>query len=385
MKKRIVCLLCILLLVLGLGGVTAWAEEDTLSQTQEELMQEQYDAVGADDLASNLPDNVQDSLEKNGLDSPSSDKIISFSIGDFFSNLWGTITDTVKQPLGLLAISFGVMLLCALLESFKSTVDSSLSNVFSMVAVLAVCGTVIQPVIRCIQMAADTITGAGNFMLCFIPVFTGIVTASGMPVSGLGYNTALFATIQVISKIVSTVLLPFLGIFLALSIVSAVSGQFKISKLTATVKKTVVWSVSLLLTIFIGIFSTQSMVAASADTVTVKATKFMVGSFIPVVGGAISDALNSVQGCLGLMKSSIGAFGILACVFTFLPAILTVLFYMLVLKISSAAGSLFGLSGVTEIFDAVYDALSILMAFLICYSLLTIVTTTLMISMSSGG
>ena len=58
---------------------------------------------------------------------------------------------------------------------------------------------------------------------------------------------------------------------------------------------------------------------------------------------------------------------------------------MLVLKISSAAGSLFGLSGVTEIFDAVYDALSILMAFLICYSLLTIVTTTLMISMSSGG
>ncbi|MEE1492123.1 MAG: stage III sporulation protein AE, partial [Massilioclostridium sp.] len=120
-------------------------------------------------------------------------------------------------------------------------------------------------------------------------------------------------------------------------------------------------------------------------TVTVKATKFMVGSFIPVVGGAISDALNSVQGCLGLMKSSIGAFGILACVFTFLPAILTVLFYMLVLKISSAAGSLFGLSGVTEIFDAVYDALSILMAFLICYSLLTIVTTTLMISMSSGG
>ena len=112
MKKRIVCLLCILLLVLGLGGVTAWAEEDTVSQTQEELMQEQYDAVGADDLASNLPDNVQDSLEKNGLDSPSSDKIISFSIGDFFSNLWGTITDTVKQPLGLLAISFGVMLLC---------------------------------------------------------------------------------------------------------------------------------------------------------------------------------------------------------------------------------------------------------------------------------
>ena len=39
MKKRIVCLLCLLLLVLGLGGVTAWAEEDTVSQTQEELMQ----------------------------------------------------------------------------------------------------------------------------------------------------------------------------------------------------------------------------------------------------------------------------------------------------------------------------------------------------------
>lgn len=374
--KSISAILCTLIFLLfSCLPVTA--------QTQEELLEEQYSAVGADELMSQLPDSAEQAMDDSGIDSP--ETLQGFQMSDFFQGIWGAITGTITKPLHLLAISFGVMLLCALVQSFRSTVTSSLSSVFSTVTTLSVCGVLVAPVVDCIIYAADTIRGVGDFLLCFVPVFTGIVTVSGMPTSGLGYQTALFGAIQVVSSVTSKILVPFLGIFLALSIIASVSGQFKISKLTGTVKKVIIWGITLLLTIFTAIFSTQSIVSVSTDTVGAKTAKFMVSSFVPVVGSAIGDAFASVQGCLGVVRSSVGAFGIIACLFTFLPPIVTVLFYMLAVKLAGAVGQMFQLEAADGIFEAVYDALSILMAFLISFSVLTIVCTALMISMHNGG
>lgn len=350
---------------------------------QEEIMQQQYDASGADSLMDSLPDGVGNQLQENGITSPSSDDVKGFSIPKFFSSLWDSVVNSAKQPLILLACSFGTILLCSLFEAFRSTVQTSLSGVLNAVASLSICGILLTPVIHCVELVSGNIKGMGNFMLCFIPVFTGLMGASGAPTAALSYNTALFTVMQIISTVTSNLLLPFIGMFLALSICSSISGQFNISSLTGTVRKVVIWGLTLMVTIFCGLFAAQSMVSVSADSVAVKTAKFMSGSFIPVVGNALGDAVGSIFACLGVIKTSVGAFGIIVCLLTFLPPILLLLFYMVVFKLSGSASEILSVKGVSSLFNSVYDTLTILLSFLICYAVITIVTTTLMISISA--
>lgn len=374
---------CIILLSGFLLALPAAAQAATEQDEQQEMIQQQYDRSGADDLMNHLPDGVEEQLDKNGISSPSSEDVKGFSITQVFSNIWDSLISSLKQPLILLACCFGTILLCSLFEAFRSSVRSSLAGVLNAVAALSICGILLTPVIRCVETVSSSIKGMGDFLLCFIPVFTGLVGTSGAPAAALGYNTALFAVMQILSAVTSRLLLPFIGIFLALSICCSVSGQFDISSITGAVRKVVVWGLTLMVTIFCGLFSAQSMVAVSADSVTLRTAKFMSGSLLPVVGSALSEAVGSVFSCLGVIKSSVGAFGIVVCLFTFLPPIFLVLFYMLAVKLSSSASDLMNVKGISPLLTAVYDALTILLSFLVCYAVITIVTTTLMISLSA--
>ncbi len=381
MKQRILKIGCLLLFfLLILSGTVVMAAEDS---SVEHMLNEQYQASGADELPDELPDEVGDALSAGGVDSPSPEQMDSFDMGGFLQGLFESIVDAIKSPLTLLSGCFAIVLICALFEAFGNVQDSSLSGVLGTVSSLAICGVMLSPVISCVSLVSGVIRAMGDFMLCFIPVYTAVVAASGCPTAAIGYNTALFALAELISSVTADLLLPFVGAFLALSIAGSVGGQFQVASLTTTVKKTVVFTLTLLVTIFVGLFTMQNMVAVSADTLSIKTAKFLSGSFVPVVGGALGDALSSVLGCLGVIKASVGGYGVLVCFAMFLPPIITVLFFMLALKLAGAAAEFLGVSTIPGLMTAAYDALSVLLAFLICYGVLIIVTTTVMLSM--GG
>lgn len=379
MKQRILKWICCLTTVLLFLSGTVLAAEDSSAQA---LIQEQYQATGADELVNEIPDDVNDVLSDGGANSPSPEDMANFDIGGFLKSLLQNAVNLLKSPLTLLASCFAILLICALFESFGNVQDSSLSGVLGTVSTLAICGVMLSPVITCVSFVADTIRAMGDFMLCFIPVYTGVIVASGCPTAAIGYNTALFALAQLISSVTADLLLPFVGVFLALSVAGSACGQFKITNLTKTVKKAVVFTLTLLVTIFVGLFTMQNMIAVSTDALGIKTAKFLSGSFVPVVGGALGDALSSVLGCLGVIKSSIGGYGILVSLVFFLPPILMVLFFMLALKLSEAASEFLGVSTIPGLMTAAYDALSVLLAFLICYGVLMIVTTAIMLTMS---
>lgn len=362
------------------SGYTSSSQKDDT----EKILEEQYEASGANQLMDALPEGVEERLNENGIESPSAQDMQQMDIFSFFKQIFSSALQFLKSPVIILALSFGIILICALFESFQSTLHHSMNGVLQAVAALALCGVILTPMVNCIQMVASSIKGMGTFLFCFIPVFTTLISTSGAPAAAMGYNTALFGTAQLISTVTAHILLPFAGIFLAVSVCCAVSGQFNLSSLTGTIRKIIVWGLTFMVTIFVGIFSAQNMVVASADSLTVRTAKFMSGSFVPVVGSALTEAVGSVMGCLGVIKNSVGAFGIVVCMLTFLPMIFLVLFYMAVVKLSGCAADILGVKNIPILLNAVYDTLTILLAFLICYAVLIIVTMTLMIFISAG-
>lgn len=141
----------------------------------------------------------------------------------------------------------------------------------------------------------------------------------------------------------------------------------------------------MLLTVYVGLLGIQSIVAVSADTVTVKTAKFVTSSFVPVIGSALSDALVTAQACLKLLKASVGVYGILIAVFTFLPLFAEIICWYLAMQAAAFLGQLMGTGSITKVLEATASALGLLMSITLLFGLLFIISTTVMLVVGAGG
>lgn len=384
MKKILMFLLCLLLLCMPVSAVSG--SDASGESTLQEQFEEQLEASGADELIENAPEQVKESLYDLGLDTISFQKILSLSPKEFIPYFIDQVQAVIARPVKLLAIVVGIIVLCALMNALKqSMAKDKLKEVFQVVSILCICAAVITPVIDCISKTGKTIFDCSNFLISFVPVLSGVMTAGGQIVTATSYQVFLFWAAELVSVIVSRTLVPFLGIYLAIAITSSMNAEFRLDKIADSLKSFICWSLGGLLTVFVGILSIQGIVASSADTVSLKATKFLISSVIPVVGGALSDALGSVQSCVKLLKTSVGAYGIIIAVMTFLPLLIESISWLLVTKISQVVAEFLGVGGVTPVLKATSSVLGIILAIILCFMMLIIITTTIMMLLGTGG
>lgn len=351
-----------------------------------QILDEEYEKINNDigDIKNNLPKNVQQDLDEIGVDSIDEDTIKNFDISKIFKVILSKAANLIKSPLVIFLNCIAIILIVSLFNNLKpATSLSSLNSVLGILTQICTCGVIIAPIIGCISSVCETIKNFGNFMMCFIPVFTGAVAMSSGMIRGIGYNSTIFFLAQIISYITADFLMPITGSFLALSISGSINESFNISGITSAVKKVVIFTLSLLLTLFIGIFTIQSSIASSADTIGMKTAKFLSSSFIPIIGSSLADALSFIFGGLNIIKSTVGGFGIIVCIITFLPPILTVGFFIIFTALSQEISKALNIKTMEKTLGAIKDCLSILLAFLISYAILIISTTSIIITMGA--
>ncbi len=347
---------------------------------------EQLDALGKEELQQQVPEQAKELMRKTDTEELSVTKLLQLTPRKFFSTIWQLMTSELKKQVRMLASTVGIIVLCALFGGLKTASgENSLTQIFTTVSVLCVLTSVIKPILDCVIDTSNAIRDAAFFMLSYIPMFSAALTASGSPITGATYNAFLIVACEAISQVVAKTLVPLMGIYLALCICGALVPEIKISSSTSTIKTIVSWALGFFLTIFVGLLSVQTIVAQSADTVTVKATKFMIGSFVPVVGSALSEAYTAAQGCFRLIKASLGAYGIIATAFTFLPVLIRTILWYTLTNIAVIVGDLLGVTRVSEILKACASVLGITIAIILCFALMLIVSTTVVMVTSMGG
>jgi stage III sporulation protein AE len=346
----------------------------------------QLDALGRDELLRNTPQGARRLMREAGADKLSAAEMLKLSPGDFFGAVWRMFLDELQKPLRTLAAVVGMIVLVSLVGALKTAEsEDTISRTFTLVAILCVVTAVMAPIIECITATARLIEDAALFMLTYIPIFSAAVAAAGAPATGATYNMFLFATCQVVSQVLANTLVPLMGVYLALCVAGSLVPELNIASATAAVKTIVSWSLGFVLTLFAALLSVQTMVSVSADSVTVRAAKFVVGSFVPVVGAALSEAYSAAQGCLRLIKTTVGAYGILAAAFTFLPVLVRVLMWQLVARAAVVAGDILGAPRVSALLRACSSALAILTAVILCFALFIIVSTAIVMAAGAGA
>ena len=138
-------------------------------------------------------------------------------------------------------------------------------------------------------------------------------------------------------------------IYLCLSIVGSVSADDLIQNMKKFTKWLITWSLKIILYVFTGFMGITGVVSGTADASTVKAVKLSITGMVPVVGGIISDASESIIVGASVLKNTAGIYGIVAIIAVFIGPFLKIGVQYIMLKITASVCSVFSNKQQTEL------------------------------------
>ncbi len=359
-------------LMMGIGVVPAQAQTA-------EMYADQLAASGADRLVERLPANAQavlDSLLPQGLTPQSFGDL---SLPSVLQSVGALLQTEVRSPLATLAMLLAVIVLSAMFSGVGGLADRpALRDTYQTVSVLAGAGLLLGSFVSLLCVVWRAVDSVRVFMTAFVPVYAGIVMASGSPTSGLSYQTLLLAAAELLGAGIHTIVLPLLLMSLAFGCVGTVSPGFNLAAFSGGFYKAVLWGLGLFSALFSGILSLQQMVTAAGDSVSSRVMKFSLSGTVPLVGGLMSEAYSTVIGCAGLLRSTVGAFGVVATVVTVLPPLLSCVVWSICMNVGSNTAALFGLTAIQNLCRCIAGAVRVLIAILAVYGLMMIVSTSVL-------
>lgn len=348
------------------GGAAEW----------DELYQEQAEASGAGDLPDNLPEETRQLLDQLGITSIDAEGFSSLEPQGVWKALAELTGQEASGPLRSVGVVLGVVLLCALMEGMKQTLrDPSASPVFQVVCVLAACAALLVPLSSCVQAVCRAAESTSVFMGSFVPVYAGILVTAGHAVTAASYQTVVLFAAELITLLATHLLVPLLTMSLALGMAGSLDTGLRLDSLSSAINKGAAWLLGITTTLFVGLLTLQGIVGGAADTLSSRALRFSLSSMVPVVGGSLSEAFSAVKGCLGLLKSTVGGFGMLATALIVLPPLLQCAVWSLGLALCTAAAELFGLGQISALLRSAQAVVKTLIAVLAACSLFMIVAT----------
>lgn len=375
--KLYVILFILFLLIFGLAFPVYAFGQDELNQEEYSKVLEQYDLSAFDEL-----DNTsKDLLDELGLTDFNYSKIVDFSVTDFLNAVKDTVLGSAQTPLEATALILVIILLSALFQSFKETIgNSGMASALSTVSAITVALILIAKIRLTLSSACAAISVSADFVYAFIPTFCIIVAASGNTVAAFSTNTLLLSLAQILNFISKNIFIPLSNCFLALGICSGIRNELNLGAFINNCKKYLITAISVCATAFVSVLSLKTAVAARADAIGLRSVRFAINSVVPVIGGAISEGLLSIQAYSSLIRSSVGVVGIIAVALVFLPSILEVTFWRLFLSLCATASQMFSDSSVSNVLKAFTDALLIMNVILILSMVTTIISIGILIA-----
>lgn len=327
----------------------------------------------------NLTPEAKSFVEENNLSVENTEAMTEITPMEVLTYIWDIFRDKLTKPLRILASLLAVMLISVIVNSTEDSLSNkSMSGMFGVISVLISVGIISDSVSECINTASEALGSGSRFMIGYVPVFAGITASSGSITSAAAYNLLVILVSQGATQIFASIIVPVLSLCMAMGIVEAINPDFRLSGITEGVKKGVTFLIGFVMTIFIGLMSLQSIVGASADTLGVKAAKYMVSNWIPFVGGAIADTYTTVKHSLGLLRGGAGFLGIAVIFIMVVPPLVEIIAMRLIFSAADIISDLFGASQMKILLKNTGWILSITLSILMCFAVMLIISTTIL-------
>ncbi|MCH5169813.1 MAG: hypothetical protein J1F24_00865 [Oscillospiraceae bacterium] len=335
-------------------------------------------AKSESDVLKNIDSATKEYLEDLGIDTESGEGISDISLKTVFKFLISLVTDKTKRVSGFLIIVIAVIIIDSILSSFIEE-NASAKTAVNYISVICIITAIIVPLKELIINAGAVIKTAAIFTDSYVPILGAIIAASGNVKLAFTYNSFAIALSAFIAEVADKFFIPVVNMLFAFNILTSFTFESYKHKIIKSVKRLIIIILSLISTIYTGLLTTQSILAVSSDSLTVRGIRFFSGTFIPVVGSGVSESVASVMSSLSVMKNTAGVVVIVIIILIFLPVIIELLVWYFALSFCSITADLFGNNEVSEMIEELSSVISLINIILFYITFVLIISTGIII------
>lgn len=254
-----------------------------------------------------------------------------------------------------------VIMLGGICAGFQKNSDLPVVTIATALAMTSVLFSDLQGILFLCTQTLEQISVFSNTML---PVMAGAITLSGAPITASATQSITMLALSLIIDFISSVLVPAICAYIAIITVNAALSHDLLDNLGQFIKWITTGSLKLILTIFIAYLSISGAISGSVDAVALKTAKFAVSGSVPVVGGIISDATESMLAGMVTIKNSLGIIGLLGVVAICIIPFLQVGINYLIFKAGTAAFSPICSPPIRKLMTGIGDSLGLMLGML---------------------
>ena len=338
--------LLLLLLVLALLAGTVAAAE--IGETQ-------ADQFGTDALEEGLDSDTEELLKDY---SPRSEGDFSQGALDIFKNAVNDNKSTFLQAVEMAAVVLAVVLLCGMVSGFGETNAVSPVSIVGALGITAACAFECSALIR---LGAETVQKISDYAVLLLPALASATVATGaVGTAGAVYaGTVLFTDILIV--LINKLLVPMVYVYIGVCTAGAALDNHLLDSIRDFISWLISGSLKAILYLYTGYITISGIISGASDAASLKATKLALGGMIPVVGGILSDASESVVASASILKNAIGIYGMLAVLAFCAAPFLKIAIHYLMLKGTKAAAGTIGRKNHVELIGNLSTAMGFLL------------------------
>ena len=325
--KKLSLLIPIFLLIgfclfpLAAVGEEEGAAENEVREELEEKVSEGLDAIDFSELEEWAKQYGADAAFSQGVE----EMVRAVLNGEFTlgaerlsSVILNAVTGGIKSCVPAFAAIFAIAVMTSMMQGLSSGfLKDNTREIVHFACYAAIIVILSVQITAVVIQVKEIVEGMCGFMQAVFPVLLTLITVLGSSAAAGVYSPLMAALSVGIGSVISSLVLPCFVAAVVLSIVGNISSNIKLGRLTKFFKSVAVFVLAGAFSLFAAFLTMQGLTGGIADSISVKTAKFAVQSYIPILGGYLSDGLDLALTGIILIKNAFGLVSVLvlfACV-----------------------------------------------------------------------
>ena len=295
-----------------------------------------------------------------------------YDVGAAMSRLWRSVLEKFRMQVHT-GLSFAAALLALVfLCAFASAVCGE-DRIRDAIEICSACTAAVMltgSMNGLVSQTVEAIYRLSDYSKAALPVLYTAAAAAGAVSSSAVRYAAASLILDMMMSLTQKAVIPLIYAYLALILSSCVFPNpllEAMEQLSRWAAKTVLTFSSIAFTAYL---SLSSLVSTSVDAAAVKATRTVISTTLPVVGGMLSDASAAVLAAAGVVRSCTGAFGLIAVSAMCIGPIVVLSVKSFLFKAVAAAADSVQNARLKKLFSGLGNALGLLLGLLGCNAIM---------------
>ena len=267
----------------------------------------------------------------------------NLNIGFFWSMLLKAVYGAVPQAAGGFALMLGLILIASILGALRDTVLSKqICEAMEFISVLTICTASYSMTSTIFDIAGRFINEMNTFLGGVLPTMLLLSASSGNASFAAASSAIILSALSMLEVLCASTLFPLLKLLFSVSVSSAMCGSVNLGGVSSTIKKLMKYVFVLSGIVLSVVLMFQKIITKSIDSASLRGLKFA-ASFVPFVGSSIDEAMATLSGGIGVIRSTFGiSIAVIICAITLIP-LMNLLLNKFFIDLSCGISSMLGL------------------------------------------